>query len=84
MVVEELFSRSSEVICFPPKEQQVCMRCSMMDAPFPGALFRYGWDAVYADDQGQAQRVRRKEELAADECSGRLRLEYESGAHRQQ
>ena len=39
MVVEELFSRSSEVICFPPKEQQVCMRCSMMDAPFPGALF---------------------------------------------
>lgn len=39
MVVEEIFSRSSEVICFPPKEQQVCMRCSMMDAPFPGALF---------------------------------------------
>ena len=39
MVVEELFSRSSEVICFPPKEKQVCMRCSMMDAPFPGALF---------------------------------------------
>ena len=35
MVVEELFSRSSEVICFPPKEKQVCM----MDAPFPGALF---------------------------------------------
>ena len=39
MVVEELFSRSSEVICFPPKDKQVCMRCSMMDAPFPGALF---------------------------------------------
>ena len=32
MVVEELFSRSSEVICFPPKDKQVCMRCSMMDA----------------------------------------------------
>ena len=56
----------------------------MMDAPFPGALFRYGWDAVHVDDQGQAQRVRRKEELAADECSGRLRLEYESDVHRQQ
>ena len=39
MVVEELCSRSSEVICFPPKAKQVCMRCSMMDAPFPGALF---------------------------------------------
>ena len=39
MVVEELFSRSSEVICFPPIDKQVCMRCSMMDAPFPGALF---------------------------------------------
>ena len=34
MVVEKLFSRSSEVICFPPKEKQVCTRCSMMDAPF--------------------------------------------------
>ena len=38
MVVKELFSRSSEVICFPPKDKQVCMRYSMMDAPFPGAL----------------------------------------------
>ena len=35
MVVEEIFSRSSEVICFPPIDKQVCMRCSMMDAPFP-------------------------------------------------
>ena len=35
MVVEELFSRSSEVICFQSKEKQVCMMCSMMDAPFP-------------------------------------------------
>ena len=39
MVVEELFSGSSKVICFPPKDKQVRMRCSMMDAPFPGVLF---------------------------------------------
>ena len=39
MVVEELFSRSSEMICFQSKEKQVYMRCSMMDALFPGIVF---------------------------------------------
>ena len=83
MVVEEIFSRSSEVICFPPKDKQVRMMCSMMDAPFP--VLSSLWMGRYACCQPRTiQRVLRKEESAADECSGRLRLEYESGAHRQQ
>ena len=38
-VVEELYRRCSEVICFPPKEEQVCMKSNITDEPFPGALF---------------------------------------------
>jgi len=38
-VIEELVSRSHEVICFPPKEKQVFMYSSIVKSPFPGALF---------------------------------------------
>ena len=38
-VVEELAARSHEVICFPPKDQQVFMLSNVIRSPFTGALF---------------------------------------------
>ena len=50
MLVQELFSRSTELICFPPKQYHLYM----MDAPFPAPLF-----AMHRT-LDQPQRVRRK------------------------
>ena len=38
-VVEELVARSHEVITFPPKEEQVFMYMTVVNRPFPGAIF---------------------------------------------
>ena len=51
MLVQELFSRSTELICFPPKQYHLYM----MDAPFPAPLF-----AMHRM-LDQPLRVRRKE-----------------------